>query len=240
MIGLHGFFGYGVILQAIAILHFIRRRPDGYWLWIIIFGSGIGAFIYICVEVLPEMGMLARTLQVFPRRSRIRRLEAIILDNPSAGNYEELGDLYFEDGKYARARECYNRSLSSRTDSPDPFYRRALCELKLEDYSAAIADLQHVVQQDSRYDYDRAAGLLAHALAKSGQTEAAAAMFERVVQLSTLSETLVNYADFQKSQGKQQEARELAQRVLTCKRTLPGYLKRRERPWFRKAAALAK
>lgn len=240
MIGLHGFFGYGIILQAIAILHFIRRRPDTYWLWIIILGSGLGAFIYICVEVLPEMGMLARTFQVFPRRSRIRRLEAIILDNPSAGNYEELGDLYFEDGKYARARDCYNHSISSRTDSPDPFYRRALCELKLEDYPAAVADLQHVVQKDSRYDYDRAAGLLAHALAKTGQTEAAAAMFASVTKLSTLSETLVNYADFLKSQGKQQEAREWAQRVLTRKRTLPGYLKRRERPWFRKAAALAK
>jgi hypothetical protein len=240
MIGIPGFLGLGFILQAIAIIHFIRRRPDTYWLWIIILGSGLGAFIYICVEVLPEMGMLVRTFQVFPRRSRIRRLEAVVLDNPSAGNYEELGDLYFEDGKYAKARECYNRSLSSRTDSPDPFYRRALSELKLENYPASVTDLQHVVAKDPRYDYDRAAGLLAHALAKSGRPAEAAAAFERVVQLSTLSETLVNYADFLKSLGKNQEAREWAQRVLSRKRTLPGYLKRRERPWFRKAAALAK
>ena len=240
MIGIPGFFGLGFILQAIAIIHFIRRRPDTYWLWIIILGSGLGALIYICVEMLPEMGMLVRSFQVFPRRSRIRRLEAIILDNPSAGNYEELGDLYFEDGKYGKARDCYNRSLSSRTDSPDPFYRRALCELKLDDYPAAVSDLQHVVAKDPRYDYDRAAGLLAHGLAKSGQTAAAAAAFEKVVQLSTLSEALVNYADFLKSQGKNEEARELAQRVLSRKRTLPRYLKRRERPWFRKAAALAK
>jgi hypothetical protein len=240
MIGIPGFFGLGFILQAVAIIHFIRRRPDTYWLWIIILGSGLGALIYICVEVLPEMGMLVRSLQVFPRRSRIRRLEAIILDNPSAGNYEELGDLYFEDGKYAKARECYNRSLSSRTDSPDPFYRRALCELKLEDYPAAVSDLEHVISKDPRYDYDRAAGLLGHALAKSGQSAAAATTFERVVQTSTLSETLVNYADFLKSQGKSEESREWALRVLSRKRTLPRYLKRRERPWLRKAAALAK
>jgi tetratricopeptide (TPR) repeat protein len=164
----------------------------------------------------------------------------MVLDNPSAGNYEELADLYFEDGKYASARECYNRSISTRTDSPDPFYRRGLCELKLEDYPAAVADLQHVVSKDPRYDYDRALGLLAHALAKIGQIEAAAAMFERVVQISTLSETLVNYAEFLRSQGRQAEARDWAQRVLARKKTLPGYLKRRERPWFRKAAALAK
>ena len=240
MMGIPGFFGIGFILQAIAIIHFIRRRPDTYWLWIIILGSGLGAFIYICVEVLPEMGMLARSFQVFPRRSRIRRLEGLVLDNPSAGNYEELADLYFEDGKYNRARDCYNRSISTRTDSPDPFYRRALCELKLGDYPAAVGDLQLVVNKDVRYDFDRAAGLLAHALAKNGQSEAASAMFERAVQTSTLSETLVNYAEFLKSQGKDQESRDWAQRVLTRKKTLPRFLKRRERPWFRKAAALAK
>ena len=240
MIGIPGFFGIGVVLQAIAIVHFVRRRPDTYWLWIIIFGSGLGAFIYICVEVLPDAGMLTRTFQVFPRRSRIRRLESLILDNPSAGNYEELADLYFDDRNYARARECYDRAISARTDSTDPFYRRALCELKLQDYTAAVTDLEHVVAKDPRYDYSRAAGLLGHALAKSGQHEAAAGAFERAVQTSTLSETLVNYAEFLKLQGRQEEARDWAQRVLSRKRTLPRYLKRRERPWFRKAAALAK
>ena len=78
MLGLHGFFGFGIIFQAIAVIHFIRRRPDGYWLWIIIFGSGLGALIYICVEMLPEMGMLARSFQVFPRRSRIKRWKTAI------------------------------------------------------------------------------------------------------------------------------------------------------------------
>ena len=234
------FYPWGIILQGAAIVHFIRRRPDTYWLWIILFGGGLGALVYIAAEVLPDMGLLRQSFRAFPRRRRIHELEAAILDNPSAGNYEELADLYFEDGKYARARECYNHAISTRTDSPDPFYRRALCELKLADYAAAIPDLQHVIAKDPRYDYDRAAGLLADALARTGQTEAAAAMFERVVQTSTLSETLVNYADFLKSQGSIAEGREWAQRVLTRKKTLPGYLKRRERPWFRKAAALAK
>jgi hypothetical protein len=238
--GIGGFFGYGIILQAIAIVHFIRRRPDGWWLWIIILGGALGAIVYICFEVIPEAGMLAQGFQVFPRRSRIRRLQAAVLDNPSAGNYEELADLYLDDRKYAQARECYSRSISSRTDSPDPFYRRALCELKLGDYPAALKDLEVVIGKDEKYDYGRAAGLLAHAFAKTGQNEAAASLFERVVQTSTFSETLVNYAEFLKSQGRDAEARVWAQRVLAKKRTLPGFLKRRERPWFRRAAALSK
>ena len=37
------FYPWGIILQGLAIFHFIRRRPDTYWLWIILFGGGLGA-----------------------------------------------------------------------------------------------------------------------------------------------------------------------------------------------------
>ena len=39
--GLSGlFYPWGFVLQALAILHFIRRRPENYWLWIILIGGG--------------------------------------------------------------------------------------------------------------------------------------------------------------------------------------------------------
>ena len=41
------FYPWGLILQALAIIHFIRRRPEPFWLWIILFGGGLGALIYI-------------------------------------------------------------------------------------------------------------------------------------------------------------------------------------------------
>src|SRR5205085_6145277 len=126
-------FPWNVILQGIAIVHFIRRRPDTYWLWIILIGGGLGAVVYIFVEVLPDFGLLRSSFKVFPRRRRIRELEAIILDNSSAGNYEELADLYLEEGKYVRARDCYNKAISSRTDSPDAFYRRGIVEIAFRD-----------------------------------------------------------------------------------------------------------
>jgi hypothetical protein len=233
-------FPWNVILQGIAIVHFIRRRPDTYWLWIILIGGGLGAVVYIFVEVLPDFGLLRSSFKVFPRRRRIRELEAVILDNPAAGNLEELADLYLEEGKYARAREFYDRAISSRTDSPDPFYRRGLAEIELADFPAAVSDLERVLQKEPKYDFHRAAGLLAHAYAKTGQVEKADSLFRKTVQTSTLSETYLNYANFLASQGRTAEAREWTQRILAKKPTLPGYLKRRERPWFRRASSLLK
>jgi hypothetical protein len=231
---------WGFILQGLAIVHFIRRRPDTYWIFIILFLGPLGAIIYLLLEAAPDLGLLRQSFKFFPRRKRIRELEFAVHDNPSAGNYEELADLYMEDGNFSRARECYNRAISSRTDSPDPFYRRGVCAIQLGDFAAALPDLERVVSADASYDFYRAAGLLAHAYAATGQGEKADTMFQQVTRISTLSETYYHYASFLAAEQRTTEAREWAQRILDKKPTMPGYLRRRERPWFRRAAALLK
>jgi hypothetical protein len=230
---------YGIALQAIAILHFVRRRPETYWLWIILMFGGVGALIYIVVEVIPDVGLLRGSFQVFPRRKRIKQLEGVVLDNPSIGNYEELGDLYLDDGQFARARECFDRVLA-KSPSIDPLYRRALCAIALNDFAAAAPDLERVVSEDPKYDYQRAAGLRAHVLAKLGERDKADALFADVLQTSTLSETQYNYACFLLADGRRDDAREWAERILRKKATMPDYIRRRERPWFRKAKGLLK
>lgn len=232
------FYRYGLLLQVIAIVHFVRRRPETFWLWVIIIGGWIGALVYIFVEMLPDIGLLRDSMQVFSHRSKIRRLEEAILDNPSAGNYEELGDLYMEQKAWAKARDAYNQSISSRTDSPDPFYRRAVCNVELGDFAAAVPDLERVVAKDEDYDFLRAAGLLAHCYAKTGQVDRARELFQVVLRTSTLSETQYNYAKLLAEHGSPEEARQWAQRIVSKKHNMPGYLKRRERPWFRKAKGL--
>jgi hypothetical protein len=231
---------WGLILQAVAIIHFIRRRPDWFWLLVIILGGGLGALIYLLIEGVPDLGLLKDSFKGFSRRKRINELQAAVIDNPSAGNYEELGDLYFDEKKFGPAGQCYDRAITSRTDHPDPYYRRGVAALEMGDTAAAIPDLERTLEMDRKYDYYRALGLLAVACARSGQAARAQQLFEEALQISTASETQVNYAAFLISQGRKEEARQWAQRVLAKKATMPGYLKRRERPWFRRAAGLLK
>src|SRR6516162_854369 len=154
---------WGVILQALAIIHFVRRRPDMYWLWVIIFLGPLGALVYIFIEVIPDAGLLRQSFEAFPRRNRIRHLEALVLENPAAGNYEELADLYLDEKNFSRARECYDKAIASRGNSLDAVYRRGIAEIQLGDFGAAVADLEQVVGREPKYDSHRAAGLLAHA-----------------------------------------------------------------------------
>jgi len=234
---LFAFSWWAIAIRIVAIIHFIRRRPNFFWIWVILF-HWVGALIYIAVEVIPDAGLLRSSFQVFPRRRRIQELERAILDNPSAGNYEELGLLYLDDGDFARARACYDRAISSRTDHADPFYRRGIAEIELGDFAAAVPDLERAVTSDRDYDFHRAKGLLAWTYAKTGQNDKADAMFREATRISTLSETYYHYALYLESQGRNAEARIWAQRILEKKPTMPGYLRRRERPWFRKASGL--
>ncbi len=234
---LFAFSWWSIVLRIVAIVHFIRRRPNFFWIWVILF-SWVGALIYIVVEVIPDAGLLRDSFQVFPRRKRIQELERTVLDNPSAGNYEELGLLYLDDGNWTRARAAYDKAISSRADSVDAFYRRGVAEVELEDFAAAVPDLEHAVTSDADYDFHRAKGLLAWAYAQTGQNEKADAMFREATRISTISETYYHFALFLQSQGRPAEARQWAQKILAKKPTMPGYLRRRERPWFRKADAL--
>lgn len=231
---------YGLIIQIAAIVHFIWRRPQIWWLLIILIGGPLGSLVYLILEGLPDLRgerghFKPRTLST---RQRRKEAEARVAQNPAPGNYEELADIYFEEGRYADARAAYDKAISARTDSPDPFYRRALCELEMGDFAAALPDLEHVVAKDPKYDFHRAAGLLAHALAKTGRTADAERMFAHATEVSSASETQYNYAEFLAAQGRSDEARQWAERVLAKKETAPAFLRRRDRPWFQRAAAL--
>jgi len=268
------FYPWGIILQVIAMVHFVRRRPENYWFFIILFGGLIGASAYIVIEIVPDAGLLRNTFRGFGRRSRIQSLETQILDNPSPGNYEELGELYLEEKKFAKARESFTTAINARDDSPYAFYHRAEASLELNDLAAAIPDLERVVagdrkfdyhraagllgnayarsgdldraavfyaevtQGDRKFDYHRAAGLLGNAYARSGDLDRAAVFYAEVTQFSTTPESLYNYAYFLKLRGQTAEAREWTQKLLAKKRTLPRYMQRIERPWFRKGKAL--
>lgn len=234
------FYPGGLVLQGLALLHAVKRRPDAYWYWIILMGGGVGALVYVVAEILPDFRLLGHAFAGMSRKSRIQQLEMAIVDNPSPANYEELGELYWEQKLFAKAREAFDLSIKARSDSIDTFYRRALCSLALGEPAAAVPDLEHVVKKKQDFDYYRAAALLAHAYGRTGNSEAAEWWFKEATTYSTAPETLFHYALYFKEQGRRDEARQWAQKVLDKKRTLPRFSQRVERPWFHRAKAMLK
>jgi hypothetical protein len=230
------FFPWGIILQAVAVVHFIRRRPDTYWIFVILFLGPLGAVIYLLVEAAPDLTFLSQqSARGFSRRKRIRELESLVHVNTAVGNFEELGDLYMDEGRLAQARACFDRSIQGGSTTLDPFYKRGACAVLMGDAAAAIPDLERVVAKEQGYDFYRAEGLLAHAFALTGEKDKAEVLFRAATQTSTMSETYLNFAELLASEGRTTEAREWARKLLAKSQGMPAYLRRRERPWFRKA-----
>lgn len=228
----------GLLLVGMALIHFFRRRPTFYWLYAILFlFPPLGAVIYLVVEALPEL-FDPGAFRFLERNRRLREVEMALRQNPSAGNYEELGLLRLDKGDWAGARICFDHALSQRTDSLDPFYRRGLAEVQLGDFAAARADLEHVVTEDAGYDFQRAAGLLAYADWKTGNVERAQSLFERVLRTSTLTETQLHYAEFLAANGRREEAKQQALRIRDKRAAMPGFQRRRERKLFWQNSAL--
>src|SRR6266704_2467808 len=138
----------GLVLEVVAIIHFIRRRPDMFWIFIILFLGPLGALVYLCVEALPELGLFNVSFKGVPRRKRIRELEAAVLDNPSGGNYEELGELYLDEGNLELARTAFDKAIAAGVVTHDAYYRRGLCALRLGDAAAAVSDLERVIAKE--------------------------------------------------------------------------------------------
>jgi hypothetical protein len=236
----HLFYPWGFILQILALVHFFRRRPDGFWIFVIFFGGAIGALVYMAVEVLPDVGLLRGAFASHGRKSRIHVVLATVAENPSVANLEELGELYFDEQQYPAAREAFDRAIKTRSDSPHSFYRRGVCAVEMNDFAAAIPDLETAVRADTKMDSYRAEMFLAQAYAAAGRGAEATTMFDDAVARSNTPEMLYNYAAFLKSQNRIADAREWVGHLFEKKKSLPRYMQRIERPWFRKGETLSK
>src|SRR5882724_4275250 len=111
----HLFYPWGFIVQIVALIHFVRRRPEGYWLYIILIGGFVGSAAYLVVEAAPDLGLLRGVFHGFGRRTRIQKLETDILDNPSAANLEKRGEFYLDGEKFKKPRKTSRKAFAAES-----------------------------------------------------------------------------------------------------------------------------
>ena len=94
------------------------------------------------------------------------------------------------------------------------------------------------MKTDPKYDFSRGQLFYARSLAATGHKDEASAAFGKLLNSSSSTEALLAAAEFYAEQKRTKEAKELLERVLARKATMPAYQQRRERPWLRRAASL--
>ena len=97
-----------------------------------------------------------------------------------------------------------------------------------------------VVQAEPKHQFWDSYMTLAECYDRMGQAEKARAAYEVILGRTTVSRAYYGYGLLLDRQGDKERAREMMRQILAKKPALPRYLRRQERPWFKKAEAFLK
>ena len=228
------------LFQALMLVHFFRRRPEGYWFFVIIFLGPLGALVYFVMEVVPDLRVKPPWIARMERRRRRQWLEHLAGESPAIETLQELGENCAVEGEHARAVEMFTRVLKRDPESREALYGRAKSLAALSEFDRAIADLEPVVRAEPNYHFYDAGLTLAECYERAGRDVDARGVYENILGRTTVSRAYYNYGLLLSRHGEPNRAREMMQQILAKKPALPRYLRRQERPWFRKAEAFLK
>jgi hypothetical protein len=109
------FYWVSFALQAICVIHCLRKGTQTNWIWLIVFLPVIGCIAYIFTEIIRDGDI--RQVQsgigsLFNPSGRISRLEENLRFADSFGNRVALADAYLASGRTEKAIELYESSLT--------------------------------------------------------------------------------------------------------------------------------
>lgn len=171
-------------------------------------------------------------------RKRIKELESQIHHLDKAHHHLQLGDIFFQQGKLARAEACYRAALERDAEDPDLRAHLGQCLLRLKRPAEARPFLEQVAAADPRHDYGHTQMALAETLAALGERDAAITAWRRVLEQNSYARARVQLAELLRAGGATDEARALLQEVVDDHAHAPGFQRAQERVWVKRAKRL--
>ena len=228
----------GFLFQVWMFIDAVRRRE---WIWAVcIFAfSFISALLYyFMVYRGADSATRGFELPGAHSRRRIKELKAQIhhLDKPH--HHLALGDVYFQQGKLDLAETEYRAALERDGADRDTRSHLGQCLLRKKKPAEARPLLETVVKEDPKHDYGHTMMALAETYMALGETDAAIAVWERVVDQHSYARAKVQLAELYLAKGAKEKAREQVLEVIETDPYAPAFDRKRNRVWVRRARKL--
>lgn len=232
-----------VAFQIWMIVDAVRREE---WIWalcILVFSFVSAIFYYFMVYRTAGpagggLGLRGFELPGAADRRRIKDLLARIHHLDKARDHSDLADIYFSQGKFAKAEAEYRLALERDAEDADTQSHFAQCLLRQGRPAEALPLLQKVVTADPRHDFSYSMMALAEAQAALGDTTAAMVSWRKVLETNSYPRAKVQYAELLAAAGDTAAARaEVAEIVEDAKHAL-DFQKKRDRVWLSRARKL--
>lgn len=234
------------VFQFWMLVDAIRRQE---WIWAIFIGLalfvwqswGLSAILYYFLvyrQYSSGPSLSGFELPGMVERRRIRELQAKIHHLDNAQHHLQLGDVFFQQGKFDKAEQSYREALQRDGDDPDIRAHLGQCLLRLGKADEALELLQKVAQQDPKHDYGFTLMALAETHMKLGSTDSAIQLWEMVLQNHSYPRARVQLAELYFQRNEVDKARNILQETLADEQHSPVFQRRRDRVWISRAKAL--
>ena len=226
--------------QIWMLVDAIRRREWVWALFIFIFPLINAILYYFLVYRAQPSATRGFELPGSHTRSRVKELQAQIHHLDKAHHYAQLGDIYFQEGKLEEAEKAYRAAVER--DSSDPDFRAHLgqCLLRQGRAKEAVPLLENVARENPEHEYGHTLMAYAEALSKLGQKNEAIAAWERVLANHGYARARVQVSELYLERGDKELARKQLTELLADEAHGPGFQKKRDKVWVKRAKILQK
>jgi len=219
------------------------RREQWFWVIFIFLFPIINAPLYYFLVYRNAAGSgLARGFQLpgAHERSRIKELEAQIHHLDKAHHHSQLGDVYFQQGKFPKALNCYRAAMERDPEDQDTRAHLGHCLLRLNRAGEARALLETVCAENPKHDYGHSMMALAETYAVLDETGKAIETWKRVLEDNAYARARVQLAELLATNGETSAAKEELEEVLNDDRHAPPFQRKRDIVWVKRAKRLLK
>ena len=231
----------GTAFQIWMLVDAVRRQE---WLWagFIFFFSVFSALIYFFL-VYRQQGPVGGGTRGFElpganNRRRMRELQGRIHHLDNARDHFDLADLYFRQGKLAKAEASYRAALERDGQDVDTLAHLGQCLLRQNRPAEARPLLEQVVASDPRHDYGHTLMALAETQSALGEANAALASWRRVLEHNSYARARVQYAELLIAGGEREPARRELRETIDDDIHTPAFQRGRDKVWIRRARRL--
>src|SRR3989441_8782762 len=234
---------WALLISAFQIWMLIDAIRQREWIWavFILFGWGLASLLYY-FYVYRAAPSATRGFQLpgAHDRRRIKQLQAQIhhLDKPH--HYFQLGDIYFQQGKLDRAEACYKAALERDPQDIDTRAHFGQCLLRQKRPAEARPLLEGVVAENPKHDYGYSMMALAEDLTALGEKDAAMNIWKQVTENHSYPRAKVQLAELYLGKEQRDLARDELRDVIADDAHAPGFQRRRDRVWVRRAKSLSR
>ena len=217
------------------------RRKEWVWAACIFFFPAFAAFWYF-FSVYRASPSATRGFELpgAHHRKRIKELQAQIHHLDKAHHYSQLGDVYFQQGKLTEAETNYRAALERDPEDIDTRAHLGQCLLRQKKPAEALPLLNGVCTENPKHEYGYSQMALAETLGALGETDAAIAVWQRVVDNHSYPRAKVQLAELYLAKNQPDLARAEIKEVLDDDPHAPAFQRKRDRLWVKRAKKLSR